>query len=528
MKYTSQNKNKQLTLDLFKSSFNNLDKTNRWVVLGDTLPWAELEKIYNSRLYNGSRGAGNKPARMVIGAMLIKHKMNLSDEETIQMIRENPYMQYLCGLTELTDKPIFDPSLFVYVRKRITEREINDMTVRLLEEERRRKAETATRKDKDDDGEPATHDDTKCQDGGNAAKEGEVEDFGKEFTDSKGRKHKGVLKIDATCANAEVRYPVDVDIIHDGCKVLDRYIRELCKKLGICGIRTSYKDARRAYLELVKLKKKGGRLVRQTKAYMLNCLNKDLQRIAGIFIDHRGSKSILPVHEQRILNATFDMYAQQRGMLDDGTHTCANRIVSIFQPHIRPIVRGKAKAKVEFGAKIGASVCEGYTFIDHHGWDAYNECADMDMQIDLYKERFGYLPATILADKIYMNKKNRDSLKEKEIKTYSQPLGRPPKKDRPPGYYKNMVKAIGERNEVECSFGTGKRIYRADNIRAKLPDTAKCWTGMCYFVKNVMKFLRELCLRLFAKIDILIHVFRPCTYSCQILVLPRNGQIFIQ
>lgn len=92
MKYTSQNKNKQLTLNLFKSSFDDLDKGNRWIALGDALPWAELEKICNSRLHNASKGAGNKPARMVIGAMLIKHKLNLSDVETIQMIRENPYM----------------------------------------------------------------------------------------------------------------------------------------------------------------------------------------------------------------------------------------------------------------------------------------------------------------------------------------------------------------------------------------------------------------------------------------------------
>lgn len=56
---------------------------------------------------------------------------------------------------------------------------------------------------------------------------------------------------------------------------------------------------------------------------------------------------------------------------------------------------------------------------------------------------------------------------------------------------------VGERNGVECSFGTGKRVYRSNNIRAKLPETAEYWTGMCYFVKNVMKFLRELCLVLF-------------------------------
>ena len=76
-------------------------------------------------------------------------------------------------------------------------------------------------------------------------------------------------------------------------------------------------------------------------------------------------------------------------------------------------------------------------------------------------------------------------------KTYSKPLGRPSKEPRQPEYYDNMAQAIRDRNEVECSFCTGKRIYRADNIRAKLPNTAECWTEMCYFAENVMKFLRN-------------------------------------
>ena len=167
---------------------------------------------------------------------------------------------------------------------------------------------------------------------------------------------------------------------------------------------------------------------------------------------------------------------------------------SIFQPHVRAIVRGKAKARTEFGAKIGASIVEGYTFIDHHSWEAYNESQDLLLQIQLFKERFGYLPATILVDKIYLNRANRDILEDFEIQSYCKPLGRPPK-DPPSDEMKSrMAKAIGERNEIECSFGTGKRIYRAHDIRAKLPATTRGWTGMCYFVKNVMKFLRVLCL----------------------------------
>jgi hypothetical protein len=103
------------------------------------------------------------------------------------------------------------------------------------------------------------------------------------------------------------------------------------------------------------------------------------------------------------------------------------------------------------------------------------------------------MPATILADKIYMNKANRAVLKDFEIKNYCKPLGRPPQEPPRPERQALMAKAVGQRNEIECSFGTGKRVYQANDIRAKLPETAECWTGMCYFAKNVMKFFRELC-----------------------------------
>ena len=486
MKYYASH-NKQLSLDLFRSSFEGLDKSNRWVSMGDLLPWPELEREYNSRLNNLEKGAGNKPARLILGAMIIKHKLCLSDIETIELIRENPYMQYLCGLTEFTDKPIFDPSLFVTIRKRISEEELNEMTTRLLLEQKRKQEEKR--------GETGNNEGNNNQESPSSVVQ-DSDDV--EYTDSKGQLHKGVLKIDATCADAEVRYPVDVDLVHDGCKAIDGIISKVCASLGISGIKTCYKDARRFYLELVKRKKKGGKLVRSVMSAMLDYLHIDLRRITELLVNHDCRKEdCLQPHDVRLLTAIYEMYGQQRKMFEDKTHVCANRIVSIYQPHVRPIVRGKAKAKTEFGAKIGASLYEGYTFIDHHSWDAYNESSDLSLHINKFKERFGYLPATILADKIYMNKENRKLLKKLEIKTYCKPLGRPPKNPPSPDILAKMAKAVGERNEVECSFGTGKRIYRANNIRAKLPETARCWTGMCYFVKNVMKFLRELCHALF-------------------------------
>ena len=142
-------KYKQLDLGLLRSSLDELDKTNRWVALGDLLPWTELEKEYNSRLDNQKKGAGNKPARMILGAMIIKHKLNLSDTESIEIIRESPYIQYFCGLHEFTDKPIFDPSLFVTIRKRTSEVELNKMTVKLLDKQKRLLVEKRKREEEE-------------------------------------------------------------------------------------------------------------------------------------------------------------------------------------------------------------------------------------------------------------------------------------------------------------------------------------------------------------------------------------------
>lgn len=107
MKYYSQHH----IHDLFElqESLSGLSKSNRWVKLADNLPWSKIEKEYNKRLKNKHNGAGNKPARMVVGTLIVKHVENLSDEKTIQVILENPYMQYLLGLTKFTEKPVFVP-----------------------------------------------------------------------------------------------------------------------------------------------------------------------------------------------------------------------------------------------------------------------------------------------------------------------------------------------------------------------------------------------------------------------------------
>lgn len=452
--------NGQMTFDEMKGSLERLPKTNRWVQMGDALPWAEYEKVYNERLKNDKVGASNRPGRMVIAALIIKHKLSLSDEETILTIQENPYMQYMCGLTEYSDQPIFDPSLFTTIRKRITIEDINALTLELAKKAQKNK-------DKGDNDEDNT---------------------------ISGKTQPTDVKADATCADAEVRYPTDIDLIEDGSKYIDRIIDK------VCGIKKIRKPAgvernriRAIYLNVIKRKHKGSKLVKDALTRMLPLLYRDILTLLNLIGVDDETYGRFNCTQKRTIQAVIDMYHQQEEMLREGKHTCENRIVSIHQPHVRPIVRGKAKAKVEFGAKIGVSIVSGYSFIDHHSWDAYNETSDLTVHIEKYKERFGCEPKRFFGDKIYLNRKNRKILKEKEIQIMGRPLGRPPKNPTQEQLERERI-GVSLRNEAEAQFGTGKRTYRANNIRARLPETAQCWTAMCYFVKNLAKFMRELCL----------------------------------
>ncbi len=67
------------------------------------------------------------------------------------------------------------------------------------------------------------------------------------------------------------------------------------------------------------------------------------------------------------------MYAQQKEMFEKNTHICENRIVSLAQPFVRPIQRGKRPDPAEFGQKLHLSVVDGYTYLERSSWSNFNE-----------------------------------------------------------------------------------------------------------------------------------------------------------
>jgi hypothetical protein len=110
----------QLTISGFGSPFSQqLLSTNRWVVLAHSIPWDALVSTYNRSLGNQLTGAAGINPRVAIGAVIIKHMLDISDRETILQIQENMYMQYFIGYSSFSHEAPFDASVFVDIRKRL-------------------------------------------------------------------------------------------------------------------------------------------------------------------------------------------------------------------------------------------------------------------------------------------------------------------------------------------------------------------------------------------------------------------------
>ena len=89
--------------------------------------------------------------------------------------------------------------------------------------------------------------------------------------------------------------------------------------------------------------------------------------------------------EQERLKTIRALYEQQKFMYDNKVHSVPDRIVSLSQPYLRPIVRGKARAPVEFGAKLDISVVGGFVRLEKQSFDSYNESTCLQEEIERYQ-----------------------------------------------------------------------------------------------------------------------------------------------
>ena len=187
------------------------------------------------------------------------------------------------------------------------------------------------------------------------------------------------------------------------------------------------------------------------------------------------------------------LYSQQKEMFDNKTNRVDDRIVSLHEPWVRPIVRGKVKAPTEFGAKVGISLVDGYARVETLSWDAFHEGTTLKEIVDAYRKDTGFYPERILADKAYRSRENLQYCKEHGIRVLGPKLGRPPKDK---ALYRQQLhdewKESGERAEVECVFGVGKRRYSLNRIMMRLQHTSELAIHTSILTMNLWKKLRAL------------------------------------
>lgn len=474
-RYQSQN---QLTIKEFEMPFEaELNPTNRWVLMSQMIPWDEFARAYQ-RNFPSRRGAPTIDARIILGVVIIKHLLKLDDEGVIEMIKENPYMQYFLGLKSFTSKPVMDPSLLVHIRKRIDLSVFEKLTDELIREGLKLNKPTADNHEDDAHGDDIdnTSDDVQLP-------------------------NKGKLQIDATVADADIKFPTDLDLLNDSRKKAEELIDYLCGELGIKEKpRTYRRNARKAYLNLSKKKRKTEKELRKGIRQQLGFVRRDIKIINQLLDKSQqiGIGGLFDKHQQKYFFVIQHVFSQQERMFKDKVHSVEDRIVSIHQPHVRPIVRGKAKSKVEFGAKINVSLHDGYARIDHFDWNAYNEGTDLIMQVERYRELHGHYPKVVLVDKIYLNRENRRWLKEHGISHTGDPLGRKRVVNPPSAYQKRKKRSqCAERNQIEGKFGQGKRGYNLNNIRARLSSTSTSWIAAIIFVMNILRHMKGISLSFF-------------------------------
>lgn len=199
----------------------------------------------------------------------------------------------------------------------------------------------------------------------------------------------------------------------------------------------------------------------------------------------------LAKRQYKMLIVVAEVYRQQLWLYENKKQSIDDRIVSLNQPHIRPIVREKAGKTVEFGAKSSASCFEGYVFLDHISWDNFNESGDLKEQVEAYKKFTGYYPESVHVDKIYRTRENQAWCKKRGIRISGSPLGRPPA-----NVSKQQKKQALEderiRNYIEGKFRQGKRRFSLGRVMAKLSHTSQTTIAITFLVMNLSTHLSSI------------------------------------
>ncbi|HEX8675778.1 MAG TPA: hypothetical protein VF700_01090 [Segetibacter sp.] len=152
-------------------------------------------------------------------------------------------------------------------------------------------------------------------------------------------------------------------MLNESRQQLERMVEQVCKEGKLHQPRMYKNKARQQYLTIAKKKKKTKKDIRKGLRRQLQYVSRDIKYINNLLEQHRNLKTALNKRDWKLLQVIHEVFGQQQEMYTEDKRTIEHRIVSLYQHHVRPILRGKDREQTEFGSKQLVMLKDGFTHV---------------------------------------------------------------------------------------------------------------------------------------------------------------------
>jgi len=399
------------------------------------IPWEELSVCLPDQ--SVGRGAPRWFSnRGMLAMMFLKHHLNLSDKQLIDRFNTDWSLQIFCGRVLREGEQIRDKNLPSAIRSYIAQHvDLAELQSVLLNH---------WRSDIEN-----TH----------------------------------VLFMDATCYESYIRFPTDIKLLWESnVWIYEKLLFKLCKITATKRPRNKYLDQKRKQLSYNLLRRKSYKKSNSRKKSLLYLLEKGLGHLQEMLNDQPDI--VLNARQYGYIRTIKKVLEQQSYLIKHPGSKVKDRIVSLYKPYLRPIIRGKENKAVEFGMKAHMLQCGGITYFDTMGFSAFNECKRLKISVVKHRQYFGELHQ-LAADRIYPTNENRRYVTAKQIFTGFVKKGRKSisKEEKALMAQLNKIRST----HLEGSFGNHKNHYGLRKVKATGPDNEKVWVFFGVMAANAKK-----------------------------------------
>jgi len=416
-----------------------VDENHELIKIAKAIDWVSIsEKL--SRFYCVDNGRPAKPSRAKVGLLILKHLYRYSDAELIDFIKRDIYAQYLCDVSLKEAKNFINPSTLSKFRK-----QIGVEGVKLIEQEIFLSLQR-----------------TKLL---------------------KGRR----LVCDTTVVPSDIAYPTDVSLLDKVRRKTVQYL-EIAKQFGVKAYRTYKRAARKVFITYQKIRHHTTQSRRRVQRKLLQFSRRNIHQLkeametiaANTHEAADNAKDNFIKEAQCFLDTAGAILTQQKDVYQG--IPVKERIVSVHQPHIRPMVRGKYPVEVEFGPKILLNLKNKCLFLEDLNFANVSDANLLGTAIDAYKERFGTYPSQLSADRGFWSKENYRIAEEKNIsKIAIENKGKSSYLIHKP--FRERMRRL--RCSIEAKISLAKRKYGLDRIRYHIAGGEEMWIRLGLMAMNL-------------------------------------------